>query len=82
MSLHFTFYVNGKSIHHGMDIQRLDDLNPNPGPDAVYRYRASALQEDGINAARQTQVIVEHRYGDGAWELVRKALNKIHEEGW
>ncbi len=78
MSLHFSLRVNGRSIYHAMDITRLDHTD-HPEPDAVYRYRACAVTEDGVNSAHQMSVVVQHRYGDGAWELIRKALNAMAE---
>lgn len=76
MSLHFALKVNGHSIYHAMDITRLDHADK-PDLDAVYRYRARAVSEDGVVPATQYEVTVEHRYGDGAWELIRKALNAM-----
>lgn len=76
MSLHFALKVNGHSIYHAMDIVRLDHTDT-PEPDAAYRYRARACTENGVAPATQYDVTVEHRYGDGAWELIRKALNAM-----
>ncbi len=76
MSLHFALKVNGHSIYHAMDITRLDHTDK-PDPDATYRYRARACTADGTNPATQYDVTIEHRYGDGAWELIRKALNAM-----
>ena len=77
MSLHFTLHVNGRSIYHAMDITRLDDTDPAPPPDSVFRYRARAVSEDGTNPALQYQAVVEHRHGDSPWELVRKVLDAM-----
>ena len=77
MSLHFALHVNGRRIYQAMEITRLDSTEKNPDPDQVFRYRAHAVSEDGINPATQLTAIVEHRHGDGAWELIRKALNAM-----
>lgn len=76
MSLHFTVKVSGHSIYHAMDITRLEP-DGTPTADTVYRYRAQAVNEDGVTPARQMEAVVEHRYSDGAWELIRKALNAM-----
>lgn len=72
MTLHFTLHVNGKSIREGVHIKRT--TAGRPLPDDVNTYVAQAKCE-GI----WHTVTVEHRYGDGPWELVRKVLNSIHE---
>lgn len=77
MSLHFTLHVNGRGIYHAMDIQRLDSTDTNPTGDSVFQYRARAVTENGVDPATQMSAVVTHRYGDGAWELVRKALNAM-----
>lgn len=76
MSLHFTFHVNGRSIRHAVDIQRLDHADP-PDPNIAYEYRARAVAEDGTNPAQQMTATFHHRYGDGPWELVRRAMNAL-----
>lgn len=70
MTLHFTLHVNAKSIDEGMTVQRTTPGRPEP--DDVNTYVAQA-KCDG----KWHTVTVEHRYGDGPWELVRKALNAI-----
>lgn len=70
MTLHFTLHVNDLSIHEGMTIQRV--TIGQPLPDEVNRYTVQA-KCDGI----WHTLTVEHRHGDGPWELVRKALNAI-----
>ncbi len=76
MSLHFTLRVNGHPIYHAVDIVLLDHVVA-PDPEATYRYRVCAVAEDGTQPARQYQATFTHRYGDGAFECVRLALNAI-----
>lgn len=70
MTLHFTLNVNGQSIGEGMDIKRL--APGRPVPDDVNDYLVQA-KCDG----KWHTVTVEHRYGDGPWALVHKALGAI-----
>ena len=72
MSLHFTLHVNGKSIGEGMTIQSNNTNTERTLPNDVNTYVAQA-KCDG----KWHTVTVEHRYGDGPWELVRKALNEV-----
>ncbi|AMU39221.1 hypothetical protein A3N99_02700 [Mycobacteroides abscessus] len=72
MTLHFTLHVNGKSIHEGVHIQRTS--SGRPLPDDVNTYVAQ-VKRDGT----WRTTTVEHRYGDGPWELVRKVLNATSE---
>lgn len=73
MTLHFELHVNGQSIREGMTIQRTT-----PGralPDDVNTYVAQAKCDGTWHTTT-----VEHRHGDGPWELVRKVLNAIDEQ--
>lgn len=65
MSLWFTLRINRKEIG-SLVIRRIDpyDLQPEPGTIGTY-----VVVRDGQELGK-----VEHRYGDGAWVLVRKAL--------
>lgn len=80
MSLHFTLYVNGRSVYHAVDITRLDSTDRHPPADRTFAYRVCAVAEDGANPARQWTATFSHCYGDGALECVRKALNAIADE--
>ncbi|ORA57320.1 hypothetical protein [Mycobacteroides franklinii] len=73
MTLHFHLHVNGISIHEGMEIKRT--TVGRPLPDDVNTYVAQAKCDGTWHT-----ISVEHRYGDGPWELVRKALNAIHQQ--
>lgn len=70
MTLHFTLHVNGRSIAEGMTVRRTTPGQPQP--DDVNRYVVQAKCDGTWHT-----ITVEHRYGDGPWELVRKALNAI-----
>lgn len=70
MSLHFTLHVNGESISEGVTITRIGPGQP--VPDDVNRYVVQA-NCDG----RWLSAAFEHRYGDGPWELVWKALKAM-----
>lgn len=70
MTLHFTLHVNDLSIHEGMTIRRTAPGQPQPDDVNCYVVQAKC---DGT----WHTITVEHRYGDGPWELVRKALNSI-----
>ncbi|MDM2398138.1 hypothetical protein PP613_03790 [Mycobacteroides abscessus] len=72
MTLHFELHVNGQSIGEGMDIKRT--AQGQPVPDDVNTYVVQA-KCDG----KWHTVTVEHRYGDGPWVLVRKALTAIDQ---
>lgn len=71
MTLHFDLHVNGQSIHEGMTIQRTTPGRPHP--DDVNNYVVQAKCDGSWHT-----VTVEHRYGDGPWTLVRKALTAVH----
>ena len=70
MTLHFTLHVNDRSIDEGMTVRRTAPGQPESDDVNLYVVQAKC---DG---AWHT-FTVEHRYGDGPWELVRKALNAI-----
>jgi hypothetical protein len=72
MSLWMDLRVGKNAVIGRLEIIRTTgkgDLHP--APDAVYTYR---VLRDGRQVA-----IVAHRYGDGAWALLRKALNALEE---
>lgn len=65
MSLWFTLMVNRKEIG-SLVIRRLEPYDLQMEDDTVGTY---VVVRDGNERGR-----VEHRYGDGPWVLVRKAL--------
>lgn len=76
MSLHFILRVNLTEIG-SVVIQCADADRGEPDPDAVYRYDVTVDDRPtGRPRARYTTTI-EHRYGDGAWVLVRAALVQV-----
>lgn len=79
MSLHFALKVNGHGIYHAVDITRAHPQET-PDPDDWCRYRVCAVREDGMKPAAQYRAEFTHRYGDGAFECIRKALNAIAEQ--
>lgn len=69
MALHFDLKVNGESI--GSFYARR--LNPGiPTPDSINSYEYSVV----VNG-ETVQGEVQHRFGDGAWSLVRKVLESV-----
>lgn len=69
MSLWFLLNINNQCIGR-LDVQRQDDLDlsdPAAIADVVSTY---TVRVDELDRAE-----VRHRYGDGAWVLVRRALN-------
>lgn len=73
MTLHFELHVNGQSIRESMTIQRTSPGRPHP--DDVNTYVVQAKSDGSWHT-----VTVEHRYGDGPWVLVRKALAAIDQD--
>jgi hypothetical protein len=74
MSLHFELMI-GRNVIGFMEIQRMVDLdlmNKAAIADVVSPYQVTVQSEH----ARKPRRIgtVEHRYGDGAWVLLAKAL--------
>jgi hypothetical protein len=65
MGLYVTLKENYDAIGR-LEIVRTTNTGSTPGPDAVSRY---VVRKDGSQLG-----YVDHRYGDGAWVLVRKAL--------
>ncbi|WP_078316020.1 hypothetical protein [Mycobacterium sp. D16Q16] len=72
MTLHFELHVNGQSIREGMTIQRTSPGRPLL--DDVNNYVVQAKCDGQWHT-----VTVEHRYGDGPWALVRKALHALDQ---
>lgn len=68
MSLWFDLQVNSETIGR-LEIRRLTRRVTSTDPDSINRY---VVILDGEEIGQ-----VEHRYGDGPWELVRKALEYI-----
>lgn len=71
MSLWFVLKINDLPSIGTFEAQRLEplDLADPATTDAVSTYRVR------INGAPVGTV--RHRYGDGAWELIRRALNEL-----
>lgn len=66
MSLHFDLKVNNDVIG-GFVAQRQERVAPRM--DAVYHYKITL---NGVYAGE-----ISHRYGDGAFALIAKALNEL-----
>lgn len=77
MSLHFALMVNHETIGQ-FDAQRIADMTmPNPGtePDSINRYNVDLWRGLDTEKPYHHELFkVDHRYGDGAWELVRKSI--------
>lgn len=74
MSLHFVLEVNDAPIGACSIQRRHDPSAPEPLLDdavSTYDVEVDDLQHDTPNLT----AVVHHRYGDGAWALVRAALN-------
>lgn len=80
MTLHFDLKVNGYTIGYSMEIIRLHpDRITGPEMQGTYEYVAHNVDKHGEWCLRSGVVV--HRYGDGAWGLVRKALNHMLDDG-
>lgn len=75
MSLYFPLKV-GRETVGAFEAQRMVTIpelgKPITDPDAVHTYSITIWDEDDC----REMFTVEHRYGDGAWALVQKALAK------
>jgi hypothetical protein len=72
VSLHFDLMVNRTTIGY-MEIQRIDNTGVTKLPDDVvstYMVRVNGAEKG----------TVRHRYGDGAWALLRTALDELMED--
>ena len=68
-------YINDRIIGH-IDIIRQDDDHSNGrNPDGMNEYRAEVYEGTKYNMQLKFSYHLQHRYGDGAFELVRKVLN-------
>lgn len=76
MTLHFDLKVNRHSIAYSMEISRVRP-HRNVGPDMLGTYEYVAYDTDDPGARPCGSGVIVHRYGDGAWELVRKAVNHM-----
>jgi hypothetical protein len=71
MSLHATLKVNGDPV--GMfEAQRRHRPGGGTDPDEVNTYDVCLSTEQG-----NVWVAVQHRYGDGAWALVRAGIDAV-----
>lgn len=81
MSLHFTLRVNDQSIGHTIAITRTKPQVPVPSADTTCHYKVDHYAPAKLDTLHRRRVHITHRYGDGAMELARKALNALAEEG-
>lgn len=79
MALHFDLHISGHNIRKSMTIRRIDPFGDMIAPDTVGIYEATMMSgPDHLGGEGGTWTAqVTHRYGDGAWELIRKALDAI-----
>lgn len=74
MALRFPLYINDTQIGVFTAIR----VKGSNHPDSINTYRILAyLRED----PHRTQFEIEHRYGDPAWVLIRKALEVMTTTG-
>ena len=73
--------VNGEAIGHFKAQRRPDDNGADP--DALNTYDIciddyGVYEDDGTvtRPSSRSTFSIEHHYGDGAWELVRKAIGR------
>lgn len=79
MALHFVLNINDQPLGVCV-IQRrevLDLTDPDAIADTVSTYDVT-VHEQRSNTERAA--VVEHRYGDGAWALVRAGLNAAFDD--
>ena len=78
MALWFPLRVNLTQIGH-FEAQRIEN-GPIPDggtvDDTIHTYRVTITRTDHPSAEFQLQ----HRYGDGAWALIAKALTRLNDE--
>lgn len=73
MTLHFPLCVNGHEIGH-FEAQRIGSQHET-APDSIGMYRVEIIQHKSDDMPRKAEhFFVEHRYGDGAFALVQKAI--------
>lgn len=75
MALHFPLYINGQQIGHFQAVR----ISGTTDPDSINTYSVITVNFTDGPIGRHTTV--EHRYGDGAWELIRKSLAEIETHG-
>lgn len=71
MALHFPLQVNGKHIGYFTAVR----IEGDDQPDTVNTYEVEIIDPAGEVYTRCGEV--EHRYGDGAWELIRKSIEAL-----
>lgn len=77
MALHFPLMINGHTIGHFTAVRKSGGMDP----DDINTYEVE-VQEYSPGYDRMLpgwqfpvkKIEVQHRYGDGAWALVRKAM--------
>lgn len=80
MSMHFDLMVNLQQIGH-LYMKRIDPtVAPDQiKPDDMCVYKVEILGERGFNGGAHEVLYrntTKHRYGDGAWALIHKALGE------
>lgn len=66
-------YINDRIIGH-IAVKRQDDENGRD-PQAVNIYRAEVFEGKKFDMQLKFAYTLHHRYGEGAFELIRKVLN-------
>lgn len=73
MALHFDLDVNNSGIGYFEAVR----LGGDAEPDAVNTYKVLIIDQNHDTHCG----LVEHRYGDGAWVLVAKAVERVMGNG-
>lgn len=68
--LHFPLMVNGSRIGQLCAVRTEGGTNA----DDINTYQVEIMTE---SPRRVDSIILDHRYGDGAWKLVQKALEQV-----
>ena len=79
MALHFPLYVNSTQIGYFYALRTDGGMEP----DSINTYeiqiwKCRPLTEDDLPERVFT---LTHRYGDGAWVLIQKALTEMNKDG-
>ncbi|MCW2092832.1 UNVERIFIED_ORG: hypothetical protein M2328_006112 [Rhodococcus erythropolis] len=78
MALHFPLMINGHTIGHFAAVRKSGGMDPDDMNTYEVEVRKHPLGGAVYAPYGETRSFsVEHRYGDGAWALVRKALENI-----
>ncbi|MFB7853793.1 hypothetical protein [Rhodococcus qingshengii] len=75
MALHFPLKINSETIGTFTAIRKSGGIDPDDVN--VYEVPIETKSAEDPNLITQRAFNLDHRYGDGAWVLVRKALEQL-----